>query len=361
MKTKVRESNLELLRIIAMILIFYSHYVYWGIKNLETNKYFNNLIFDFLSLGGKIGVNIFVFISAWFLIEAKFSIKKLIVLILKVKIYTIIFLILAILLKEKLNLKLIMISFFPVLLKHYWFITCYIMLYIASPYLNLILIRLTKQEIKSILIISLTIFCILQTFIGNRLFYNEFIWFIILYFLTFYLKKYCVLKKSSLFLKIGLGAYISIFCISHISNYFNLDFYLIGEYTIAVLIISLTFFIYFLQLNLGYKKIINFISSSTLSVYLIHENIFGRNIIWEKVLKISKIINSDTKLVIIHIIGSVLLIFGLSILVDKMLECILNKFCNNKIDLLCRYLESKKQYIWDKIFKISEKFEKGER
>ena len=358
---KIKKSNLELLRILAMILIVLGHYVYWGIGDLKINNFINELIFEFLVLGGKIGVNIFILISSWFLVDSKFNSRKLINLILKVKIYALAFLLIAILLKENLNIKWIIISLFPILFKNYWFMTCYVMLYIIFSYLNLFLYRITKDELKSILIVLLSIFSILQTFIGARLFYNEFIWFIILYFIAFYLKKYCTLGNKRVFKWISIIIYTVIFLGSYIFKYFNLNFSLAGEYTITGLAVSITIFCYFIQLNLGYKKYINFISSGTLAVYLIHENIFGRNIIWEKILKISRMVNLDTKLVIIHIIGSVLLIFVLSILADKILEYILNKLCNNKIDLLCRYLESKKKYIWDKIFKISEKFEKGER
>lgn len=359
-KNKKRESNLELLRIIAMILIFCSHYVYWGIRSLESNKYINNLLFDFFSLGGKIGVNIFIFISAWFLIESKFNIKKLMILIIKVKIYAFIFLILAILLKENLNFKWLMISLFPILLKHYWFITGYTMLYIIFPYLNLILNRLTKNEIKSILLLLLTIFCILQTFIGNRLFYNEFIWFIVLYIIVFYLKKYCVLKRKNYFLKIGIIAYLFIFIISHLSNTLNLNIYLIGEYTIIILIISLSFFLYFIQLKLGYKKIINYISASTLTVYLIHENIFGRNIIWEKLLKTSDIINLNIGLIIIHVITSILIIFILSMLSDKIMCYFFDKIFNKRIDFLVLYLEKKKLKYLEIFTKITQNIEKSE-
>lgn len=115
-KVKKRESNLELLRILAMLLIFLGHYVYWGIGDeFKTGNFFNELIFNFLILGGRIGVNIFVLISSWFLIDSKFNFKKIIDLSLKVKIYAFTFLIIAILLKESLSLKWIIISLFPII------------------------------------------------------------------------------------------------------------------------------------------------------------------------------------------------------------------------------------------------------
>ncbi len=359
-KVKKRESNLELLRILAMLLIVLGHYVYWGIGDLKTDSFINDLIFNFLVLGGKIGVNIFVFISSWFLVDSKFNLKKIIDLFLKVKIYAFIFLIIAILLKESLSLKKIIISLFPIIFKNYWFITCYMMLYIIFPYLNIMLYRITKNELKSLLMVLLLIFCFLQTFIGTRLFYSEFIWFIILYFITFYLKKYCILRNKEFFKKISIIIYMFIFIGSYIFKYFNLRFSLAGEYTITGLLVSVTIFCYFLQLNLGYKKYINFVSLGTLSVYLIHENIFGRDIIWNKILKTSEVVNFNLGLVIIHIIVSTLLIFIFGILTDKIINFLLNNIFNRKIESLILFLERKKLNFWNKVVKFTEKFEKVE-
>ena len=311
-------------------------------------------------MGGKIGVNIFVFISSWFLVDSKFNLKKIIDLFLKVKIYAFIFLIIAILLKESLSLKKIIISLFPIIFKNYWFITCYMMLYIIFPYLNIMLYRITKNELKSLLMVLLLIFCFLQTFIGTRLFYSEFIWFIILYFITFYLKKYCILRNKEFFKKISIIIYMFIFIGSYIFKYFNLRFSLAGEYTITGLLVSVTIFCYFLQLNLGYKKYINFVSLGTLSVYLIHENIFGRDIIWNKILKTSEVVNFNLGLVIIHIIVSTLLIFIFGILTDKIINFLLNNIFNRKIESLILFLERKKLNFWNKVVKFTEKFEKVE-
>ena len=352
-----RKSNLELLRILSMILIFLWHYVYWGIRDISINSLSNRLLFDFISLGGRIGVNIFILISSWFLIESKFSIKKLIVLILKVKIYAIGFLLVAFLLKENLSVKWIVISLFPILFKEYWFITCYIMLYLFFPYLNLILIRLKKNELKSLLILLILIFCILQTFIGTRLFYSEFIWFIVLYFIVFYIKKYCIIKEKKFFLKASIIIYIIIFIGTEIVKYFNLRIYLTSEYSVTGLIFSLMIFLYFLQINIEYNKLINFISSGMLTVYLIHENIFGRSIVWERILRISKIVNSQVGIVILHMIGSILLIFTLSIFLDKVLQYILDNFFGEKMNKLTLFLEEKRLNIVNKTIKFTEKFE----
>ena len=64
-----RSSNIELLRIIAMIMIIAHHVsVHSGFVYPGEIISFNRLWIQFIQLGGKIGVNIFVLISGYFLV-----------------------------------------------------------------------------------------------------------------------------------------------------------------------------------------------------------------------------------------------------------------------------------------------------
>ena len=64
-----RKSNFELLRIIAMFMIIFHHIsVHSNFNNLTTT---NLLYLKFIQIGGKIGVNIFVLISGYFLINTE--------------------------------------------------------------------------------------------------------------------------------------------------------------------------------------------------------------------------------------------------------------------------------------------------
>ena len=84
---KERNSNLELLRIIAMLFIVASHFAFHGFGSLgsfnEVNFIIansNNYLIYFLGMLGKIGVDVFVIISAYFMINSKFTFKKLLTL-----------------------------------------------------------------------------------------------------------------------------------------------------------------------------------------------------------------------------------------------------------------------------------------
>lgn len=87
MENKVRNSNFEILRIIAMLLIIAGHLTFQsGILNTDSNNKFFAVI-----LGSGLGVadNIFVLISAYFLTNIKFSTKRILKIYLEVWTYTV--------------------------------------------------------------------------------------------------------------------------------------------------------------------------------------------------------------------------------------------------------------------------------
>ena len=79
-KTQVkakRQSNFELLRIISMILIIAHHYAIHGGFELSKQAFSAQLFFlQVLSYGGKLGVNLFVLISGYFLVTSRCKLKK---------------------------------------------------------------------------------------------------------------------------------------------------------------------------------------------------------------------------------------------------------------------------------------------
>lgn len=76
-KEERRSSNLELLRIIAMVLITFNHIVSLGNSIDETNL-FNTLISLFFLLGGKFATNLFIILALWFSVDKKLQFKKII-------------------------------------------------------------------------------------------------------------------------------------------------------------------------------------------------------------------------------------------------------------------------------------------
>ena len=68
---KVRNSNIELIRIISMLFIVVSHYtVHNGVDNTTLSLGINRFLLEITTLG-NIGVILFVLISGYYLIEQR--------------------------------------------------------------------------------------------------------------------------------------------------------------------------------------------------------------------------------------------------------------------------------------------------
>lgn len=78
-KTKKRDSNIELYRIILMLLIIAHHYVVnSGIVEVlyENPINFKSIIMFLFGAWGKIGINCFILITGFFMCKSNISLKK---------------------------------------------------------------------------------------------------------------------------------------------------------------------------------------------------------------------------------------------------------------------------------------------
>ena len=76
MAEKIRVSNIELLRIVAMFLVVISHFYVHGRWPIVNELSINNIIIYCFDVG-EIGVTAFVLISGYFLVNQSFDLVKL--------------------------------------------------------------------------------------------------------------------------------------------------------------------------------------------------------------------------------------------------------------------------------------------
>lgn len=72
----MRQSNIELLRIISMILIIMHHFSVHGTFPFTPDLTFNKVFLQVFALGGKAGVVAFVMITGYFMISSSFKLHK---------------------------------------------------------------------------------------------------------------------------------------------------------------------------------------------------------------------------------------------------------------------------------------------
>ena len=344
-----RNSNLEILRIIAMFFIIAHHFAVHGMGNIDfvaSNP--NNYIIFFCGILGKIGVVVFVLISAYFMINSKFTLRKLLVLGGEVYFYSVIFLLIfKIFLPpvEPITLENIGIYLLPISHSAYWFVTAYIVLMLLSPFLNKFIKSLSKKNFIRLLLLCIVLWSIFPTFtptfmdagapmfVGYSFQFVPILWFVVLYFIGSFIRLHFDIDKLS-FKKL-----IAIFSLSMIITY--VASCIIGYYDIIyplsqnlhmwvgypieavddgilymapalenklfVLIASTTLFLIFLKRKEFSNKYINYIAGSAFGVYLIHDNLIVRHYLWKTILNTSSYYNSSN--LILFAIAALVLIY----------------------------------------------------
>ena len=153
----------------------------------------------FIEMGGNFGVDIFVLISAYFLIVSQNklpSAKKFLLLWGQVIFYSVsIYVIFGISGISELSLKSFVKTVFPITFDQYWFASTYFVLYLIHPFLNNLLNQLDKKSYQSLLILLVTIWCIIPTFTWTSFQSNNLLWFITLYCVAGYIRLFDLNQK----------------------------------------------------------------------------------------------------------------------------------------------------------------------
>ncbi len=322
--------NFELLRIISMLMIVTYHFSDWGgILNIE-NNFPNKLFGEFINIFGKLGVNLFVLISGYFLKDSKFKFKKLLKLILEVLFYSIGIYIICICFNiEHFSIKGFIKVCLPITYNMYWFATAYVGLYLLSPFINKLINNMKRIEHKTLILLLLIMTSIIPTFLPKSNPYNSnLIWFIFIYIVAAYIKRYNVNytnnKKNLLLVVliiIGMFGFSVIATKLNLSN--NFITYFNNMQSIPILILSILIFIYFKNLDIKNNSIILFFSKSTFAVYLIHINANLRTYLFHNILKIDNYYNANILELVQFVCISVLVIFFICTIIDTIRRKIL--------------------------------------
>lgn len=312
--TMKRESNIELLRILSMISIVLNHMSGHGglsDKCEGVNKYLAVLF----ACNGKLGVCIFVLIGSMFLVKKHAKVNSIVNIWLKTFIASSLCGIGQFILYHQ--KKELLQSFFPVIFTRYWFVTVYLALLILTPWLNLFIHKLSREDYKKLIIVLSVICCIIPTITGMKdYFTNQFVWFLYLYLLMGYRELHIEQSKVKNIYKIGVILVIN-YLIIYVVYYITGKSFIRNSGSVFLLICSLCFIEIFRRIritNLRVCKFINSISRVTFMVYLFHDSPL-RDILWNKIIRCDRWCNS--RLFLLYVFGSVVFIFAISYICDK--------------------------------------------
>ena len=354
-----RDSNIELLRIISMFMIVFNHLSGHGVMHRlsETpyviwaqGSFFNKIFSSFLGSGGEVGVAIFFIITGYFYCSKNHGrIMKVCLQTLFYSLLTVIaFVISKIFGANYPSISTISLIknfaqniFNPVSGGGYWFVTVYVAVILLIPLVNPFLRKLSKRGFVLFLFFAWFFWYFLAAEwsvffqLQKGLFFYAFGAFIQLH-----------LKKD----EIGKWRYVLLFWIAWIlGTALQYEIALLGsavdlsgkqkvmaeifsllETGVVVPLCAVSLFRLFESLHIRRSKIINIIASTTFGVYLLHDSVVGRNLLWYEIFKVDTVLYRSA-LFPLMAVCIVAIIFGVSSLIDylrgKLIEPIMIDKC----------------------------------
>lgn len=366
-KNVIRESNFELMRIISMFFIVLFHmFISTGGSIINYTTGHTKSIVELLCMIIIVHVNSFILVSGYFQYDKKSSMKKVLKLLLMAWFYKVV---IAIIFYTICKEKFVFLSFLkiisPIEYPGSWFLTVYILLYILSPYINIIINKLNKKEYQKLLITLFVVCSIIPTITDQATFSSTgftIVHFVYIYIVGAYLKKYPISKEESIkkismkkkriilvmtFLGIGIINFLMYKTAKSLLNNVNSNtieyvanaivknlFY----YQNPLLIIqSISYFLFFETLSFK-NKFINKIASMIFAVYIIHENQFINKVLYKKIGVLTG-----------KIFGFQIIIKAIVYSVIVMIVCIIIEFLRIKLFDLIKKLFPKKYFNIEKI------------
>lgn len=285
---RMRNSNFELLRIVAMILIILHHnMLYFGdlrYPNMEqyinqgTNVYIDSL----LNSIGVIGVNLFILISGYFGIKSvKRSLSRILIS----------FLWCAILVSFILKFK----TLFYFNFLHWWFIENFVVLILLSPIIEKSLDGISFKRLSYWILLLTLVNVVFGWVIGliNNNGYN-FVNFVYLYYLGRWVKALMSTKFFSNIVLVKIGM-LALFVMNSLVYMLVYSKYI--QYTSvtsikwwsynspAIILSSICVFILFATFSFK-SKVINFIASGSLAAYILHTKDFFYQIVMHRITEV---------------------------------------------------------------------------
>ena len=330
-----RQTNFELLRIVAMLMIITLHYIVKGFA--VTNDADRTLMFYAMRLIEAfciVAVNCYVLISGYFLVESEWKAGRIISLLAQILFYSLLIpvamICIGMLSWSDLGTYDWIGFILPIETEHYWFATSYVIMYIFAPVLAAGARSMNKKTLQKV-ILALLLFLsvgksVFPVYLETDKYGYNYGWFLALFLVAAYLRLYCPewLKNRGNAISIYISSSLCIFALSLIADVLGkkidaFSYYWEMPYTynhVLCLIGSIGLFSAFKNIKISEGKaagIIRRLAPYTFGVYLLHEHILVRYK-WPAWLNVESV--RGTWQVLPHMVGCVVIIYLLGTLVD---------------------------------------------
>lgn len=324
---KIRESNIELLRILTMVGVIILHYnnpsIGGGLRLVEAGS-LNYYFLCFIESVFVCAVDLFMIISGYFMFPSKKRyIWKPIQLIIQVMIFSVAK---YIFIQGILNGSFEIVELIRSLIPSNYFVILYIVVFFVSPYINILFDNIDEKQAFKLMIVLITLFSVYPTIVDilREVTKNEFtglssigaygsqygysaINFILCYCVGAYIKKNenQLKKVNNRILLVLLASSVFIMTVWSVIND-QIGYYMeksAWEYCNPLVILNgFCFFLLFKRINIRYNKTINSLAKGSFAVYLLHINLVNH-------IGVGKFVNGNILILALHMICSATVIY----------------------------------------------------
>lgn len=296
-KSAKRSSNLELYRIITMLLIVAHHYVVCsGLLNVMEQNYTSpiSVFYYIFGMWGKTGINCFVMITGYFMCQSKITLRKFLKLYFEVIFYGLVILgIFVVIGKADFSLGQIVFALLPfcnVVSDN--FVNAFMVWWLTIPFLNILIRNMTRHQHLLLILFCVVIFSLYDKIPITEIAVNPICWFSTIYFIASYIRFYpeSIYKSDSSKVWGLLSIVMVLFtmaCVPLIQQFYvmvgkaNVPYGLVSDYNAPLaLVVAVTTFMFFKNLKIKNSSFINTVGATTFGVLLIHTNGYVRNWLW---------------------------------------------------------------------------------
>ncbi len=291
---KIRMTNFELLRCIAMMMVIVLHLLGKGgilptfMEGELTGMQYLAWVLESLSI---VAVNVYMLISGYFLVESKFSLKRVAGLWMQLLFYSVGIGLVAFLCglvpEEGFSIYYLARLVLPVSKNHYWFMTAYIAMYLFAPILSAGVRQLGKKQFQAFLLALLFLFSAVKSIVPMRLETDnmgyDVVWYLCVFLVAAYIRLYGIpfLQKKGRGLLLYFLAVAADFGMTYVIRLVYLksgklgDILTIGLHYNHILVLLASIGLFYTFYNIRIKegmvaKIVCAVAPLTLGVYLLH-------------------------------------------------------------------------------------------
>lgn len=306
---KTRQANLELLRIFAMVMVVTAHLVNHGnmIYGAQPGTASYYVVWTLFGVS-FVCINVYLLISSYFLVESRFSLWKLVKMVVQVFFYAFgITLIFWLFTDVPHELKYMVYSVLPVSSDFYWFVSMYVGMYLLAPLMNKLIRSLTKRQLECAMALGF----VLVSAWPNIFYFSSALntaggvsvaWFLVVYLFGAYLRLYYVpdgkfgkwfFRAATASLLIPVSRFVIEALLKTPLGKIGILEDLMWGYSVfftysSMLVTAASVLLFMAFLNLKSPggraaALINTVAGASFGVYLIHDHYYIRESFWMKI------------------------------------------------------------------------------